>query len=1051
MKSKDTLTISTFNVRGLSKQYKQEQLSRDLKRYKVDVCAMQETKVKYESDTKINGFRLIFLETKNVHYGNGFMISPELFHHVHRYWSVSDRVSVLQIHLNKDENRKSYSIKQNLNQEMKYKFIRKGETYKCIPKIPTVSIKCQNGPDPKSLISIINVYAPTNDIVEKDDKILQNMYEEINNTINILKNKSMIFIAGDLNAKVGKKTSQYINDSCLGNFSRGTRNSTGQQLIDFCIINNLFIANSAFQHKAAHITTWEQNRINPRNPSKRITTYNQIDYIICKANIKHTLINSRSFKGTETSSDHRLVICTLSTNKYKRFKNHNIPSSKKFNIHELSRSKEMQEKYQRNLALKLENTDQNSWENIQSSIIEVATETVGFQVKSKNHRKHNPVVSELSTRQKDLRIQISNTKDVIKINELKTQRNRILHSIEHILNEDKNDELDQIATNIDKNYHNNTKMYQAVKMIYNRKPFEVSTVHDKNGKHVSDPSKIYNIVREHFRKHFTDPNEPPIKPFIGQSRPLHKQITTKEVKETIMKLKNNRAAGYDNIVAELLKFAHPMLYKIIAQILNQIFETHTYVNVGHGILAALQKPGKPKGPTKNLRPVILLTMLRKILSNIVLKRIQPKVEQYLSHSQSAYRAGHSTSDIVWSHRFLAARIQKYEEELYITGIDMSSAFDTIKRTQMLTILESFLERDEVRMIRVLLSNTVLQIKTSGVTSVPFETNIGSPQGDGLSGCLFNIYLEKALQSLRERIINNNYFLNDHTYSLTLRNTLPSELIYADDTDFIHQNSFEKDKLAAVVSSTFNKFNLKINETKTENTILKRDNKANELWRSTKKLGSLLGDAEDITQRKLLSTQSLQKLNNIWIRKNKIRPEIRIKLYKSIVKPVLLYNSQTWGLTKSDEINLNSFHRRQLRIMLHIKYPTIISNKDLYHTTSEIPLSLTILKLRWSLFGHILRLPEETPSRMSMTHYFTSSSKKGFKGRQRVTLPVTISKDLKRAHQNSTLTQDYGVVAFDKTSDLNRLAIIAKDRKLWKNLSKDVFEAAQAEELINLDA
>ena len=55
---------------------------------------------------------------------------------------------------------------------------------------------------------------------------------------------------------------------------------------------------------------------------------------------------------------------------------------------------------------------------------------------------------------------------------------------------------------------------------------------------------------------------------------------------------------------------------------------------------------------------------------------------------------------------------------------MSSAFDTIKRTQMLTILESFLERDEVRMIRVLLSNTVLQIKTSGVTSVPFETNIG---------------------------------------------------------------------------------------------------------------------------------------------------------------------------------------------------------------------------------------------------------------------------------------------------------------------------------------
>ena len=78
-------------------------------------------------------------------------------------------------------------------------------------------------------------------------------------------------------------------------------------------------------------------------------------------------------------------------------------------------------------------------------------------------------------------------------------------------------------------------------------------------------------------------------------------------------------------------------------------------------MAALQKIGKQKGPIKNLRAVVLLPIIRKVMSNIVLKRIQPKVENYLSSSQSAYRPNRSTSDIVWAHKFLTARIQKFKE------------------------------------------------------------------------------------------------------------------------------------------------------------------------------------------------------------------------------------------------------------------------------------------------------------------------------------------------------------------------------------------------------
>ena len=77
---------------------------------------------------------------------------------------------------------------------------------------------------------------------------------------------------------------------------------------------------------------------------------------------------------------------------------------------------------------------------------------------------------------------------------------------------------------------------------------------------------------------------------------------------------------------------------------------------------------------------------------------------------------------------------KYQElEVYITGIDISPAFDTIHRHKLLEELEKFLEEDEIRMIRLLISNTTITVRTNEVMSEPFTSNLGSPQGDGLNG------------------------------------------------------------------------------------------------------------------------------------------------------------------------------------------------------------------------------------------------------------------------------------------------------------------------------
>ena len=118
--------------------------------------------------------------------------------------------------------------------------------------------------------------------------------------------------------------------------------------------------------------------------------------------------------------------------------------------------------------------------------------------------------------------------------------------------------------------------------------------------------------------------------------------------------------------------------------------------------------------------------------------------------------------------------------------------------------------------------------------------------------------------------------------------LPPEAIYADDADFITMILERKERLKNNVKEILLRANLKVNESKTDETVLERKNKGErysskqsgdlkltltkeiEKWRNTKKLGSLIGVSEDIRRRKQLATAALVKMNNIWIRKDKIK-------------------------------------------------------------------------------------------------------------------------------------------------------------------------------------
>ena len=112
----------------------------------------------------------------------------------------------------------------------------------------------------------------------------------------------------------------------------------------------------------------------------------------------------------------------------------------------------------------------------------------------------------------------------------------------------------------------------------------------------------------------------------------------------------------DNISAEMIKYRPKIVYQWIADIFNEIAKTGNIPEeVIEGVLVPLPKPGKPQEPPANLRPIILLSILRKILAICMIKRIQEKIENRILLSQAAYRAGRSTTEHVFTCKILVEK------------------------------------------------------------------------------------------------------------------------------------------------------------------------------------------------------------------------------------------------------------------------------------------------------------------------------------------------------------------------------------------------------------
>ena len=199
--------------------------------------------------------------------------------------------------------------------------------------------------------------------------------------------------------------------------------------------------------------------------------FNQIDFILVRKDETAMILNARSYSGTNTSSDHRIVITTtIISPKFKRQFGQKTSYNKpeKFNLSRLVLDEQVRLKYQRELRDQLTtNPVQGSaideWTEVSNFIKKAAKDSAGL-VSNKRQKMTCPILERLSAEQQELRLRISNTKDSPKKQSLRKERNKILHAIHKRLKEHHETELERKTAEIESLNHG-AQMFAAVRAL----------------------------------------------------------------------------------------------------------------------------------------------------------------------------------------------------------------------------------------------------------------------------------------------------------------------------------------------------------------------------------------------------------------------------------------------------------------------------------------------------------------------------------------------------------------------------------------------------------
>ena len=165
---------------------------------------------------------------------------------------------------------------------------------------------------------------------------------------------------------------------------------------------------------------------------------------------------------------------------------------------------------------------------------------------------------------------------------------------------------------------------------------------------------------------------------IRIAEPLVSEPIAFEVELAIEKIKSHKSPGIDKIRAELIKEGCRINRHEIHTLIFSIWDKEELPEEWKElIIFSFYKKGN-KASCSNYSGISLSPTTNKILSNILLSRLNPYAEEFTVDHQGGFRLNRSTTDHLFCIRQILEKNWEQNEEMHQLFIDIKKAFDSVK-------------------------------------------------------------------------------------------------------------------------------------------------------------------------------------------------------------------------------------------------------------------------------------------------------------------------------------------------------------------------------------
>ncbi|KAK3536457.1 hypothetical protein QTP86_012613 [Hemibagrus guttatus] len=652
------------------------------------------------------------------------------------------------------------------------------------------------------------------------------------------------------------------------------------------VLKDMDVVNTYFQKR-------EEHRVTYKSGGRRT----QVDYILCRRGNLKEISDCKVVVGESVARQHRMVVCrmTLMVCKKKRSKIEIEKKTKWWKLKKEECCEEFRQKLRQALGGQVVLPD--DWETTAEVIRETGRKVLGVSSGRRKEDKETWWWNE-EVQGGIQRKRLAKKKwDMDRTEENRQEYKELQRRVKREVSKAKQKAYDELYTRLDTREGEKDLYRLARQRDRDGKDVQqVRVIKDRDGRVLTSEESVQRRWKEYFEELMNEENEREKRvEGVNSVEQEVDKIRKDEVRKALKRMKSGKAVGPDDILVEVWKCLGEAAVEFLANLFNRVLESERMPEEWRrSVLVPIFKNKGDVQSCSNYRGIKLMSHTMKLWKRVVEARLRKVVE--ICEQQYGFMPRKSTTDAIFALRILMEKYRDGQRELHCVFVDLEKAYDRVPREELWYCMrKSGVAEKYVRVVQDMYVRSRTVVRCAVGQTEEFKVEVGLHQGLALSPFLFAMVMDQLSEEVRQESPWTMMFADDIVICSESRGQVEENL---------ERWRFALERRGMKVSRSKTEY-MCVNEREGSGTVRLQGEEVKKV-QEFKYLGSTVQSngecGKEVKKRVQAGWNGWRKVWGVLC-DQKISARIKGKVYRTVVRPAMLYGLETVSLRKRQESEL----------------------------------------------------------------------------------------------------------------------------------------------------